>query len=72
LKQHSEQALKKANLKQVEVDAVVVSVISNDELAKLWRKDDGQAYSRQELTRGHVLFQEQSEDYDYIDLIFSD
>lgn len=72
LKQHSKEALKKAKLNNVEVNAVVVSVTPYDELVKVSRKDDGTSYSREEFTAGRVLFQERSEDYDYIDLLLTD
>jgi len=71
LKQHSKEALRKAKLKDIEVDAAVVSVTPYDELAKVSRKEDGSAYSRDEFTAGRVLFQEKSEDYDYIELLFN-
>ena len=72
LKQHSEAALKKGGLQHVQVDAVVVSVTPYDELTRARRKDDGSAYSREQLTAGRVLFQERSEDYDYIELLFAE
>lgn len=71
LKEHSKAAMKKAELKDVEVDAAVVSVTPYNELIKVVRKENGDPEDRDEFTAKRVLFQEREDDYDYIELLLN-
>lgn len=72
LREHSKAALKKKGLKNLEVDAAVISVTPYDELSKQGMKEDGTPYSRDEFTDERVLFQERREGYDYVELLLTD
>lgn len=69
LREHSKAAFKKAKLKNVEVDAAVVSVTPYDDLIKVVRKENGDPEARDEFTAKRVFFQERREGYDYIELL---
>jgi len=66
LQAHSKAALTKGKLKNLDLDACVISVTPYDELAKHKRHDDGTPYSRDEFTNQRVLFQKRTEEYDYV------
>lgn len=72
LRAYSKAALNKGKLKQLEVDACVISVTPYDELTKLQLHENGSAYSRDEFTAQRVLFQERSEQYDYVGLLLEE
>lgn len=66
LREHSKAALSRSGLKQVTVDAFVVSVTGFDELSGLWLKDDGSRRTREEFAESGLLFQEREAGYDYV------
>jgi len=72
LREHSKSALKKSAIKNLEVDACVVSVTPYDELSAFLTKDDGSRRTRAEFAEKRLLFQERGGDYDYIGMILSD
>ncbi len=53
-------------LKNVTVDAFVVSSTPYDKLRAKWVRDDGTPWSREECAKEHVLFPERDADYDYL------
>jgi hypothetical protein len=57
-------ALKK--LKNVSLDAFVVSMTPYDKLRDKWVRDDGIPWSREDCAREHILFPVRAADYDYI------
>jgi len=72
LREHSRTALEKSGLKNVDVDACVISVTPYDELSSHWLKDDGSRRTREEFTRVRVLFQERRDGYDYVRLLLAE
>jgi hypothetical protein len=53
-------------LKNVTVDAFVVSSTPYDKLRNRWVRDDGTPWSREECAKEHVLFPDRDVDYDYL------
>jgi hypothetical protein len=53
-------------LKNVTVDAFVVSSTPYDKLRNKWVGDDGTPWSREKCAKEHVLFPERGADYDYL------
>ena len=53
-------------LRNVMVDAFVISATPCDKLRKKWVRDDGTSWSREECAKEHVLFPERGADYDYL------
>lgn len=72
LREHSKAALRRKGLKNLEVDAAVISVTGYDELSQQGLKEDGSRYSREDFTAERVLFQERREGYDYVELLLGD
>lgn len=60
-------ALKK--IKNVSLDAFVVSTTPYAKLRDKWGRDDGTPWSREDCAKEHILFPERTPDYDYISQI---
>lgn len=70
LREYSKSALTRGKLKNLDVDACVISVTDFDELSRQHTKDDGSRYTRHELAEMRVLFPDRNEEYDYLRLLF--
>jgi hypothetical protein len=65
-KLRAEAGLGLKKLKNVTVDAFVISSTPYDKLRNKWVRDDGTPWSREECAKEHVLFPERDAGYDYL------
>jgi len=69
LRHDSVSALEKAKLRNLELDAFIVSRTPYDDLRNKWTRDNGAPWSRDDFTRAHILFPERDAKNNYIQAI---